>query len=333
MLLAPGESMFKKILVPLDRSALAEQAIGQAALIARGAKAEIDLVLVHAPFPFDGPTEPAWERAEWSADHKYLESVAEDLHSGSLVPVTHVVMRGTPTECICDRALDADLIVMTSHGRTGLSRAWLGSVADSIVRRTSAPVLILRPEKTSTPRAPSRHSFKRILVPIDGSELAGEALGPATQLAKAIGADLSLFRAVPPVPLLAAYDATVPIVYQPMVVDQEATETLRLQVTSELGALAERLHDAHGLSVTFDATISAQSADAIVQFARAHNIDCIAMTTHGRGASRLLLGSVADKVLRGSGLPVLLRRPVRVVEGYLKSEDIVEQLPALAGSK
>jgi len=325
--------MFKKILVPLDRSALAEQAIGQAALIARGAAAEIELVLVHAPFPFAGYSASPWEEAEWSADHKYLEAVADDLNSGSSVPVTHAVMRGAPAECICERALDADLVVMTSHGRTGLSRAWLGSIADSVVRHTSAPVLMLRPGKTSTPRAVARHGFRHILVPIDGSDLAGEALGPAIQLAKAIGADLTLFRAVPSIPLLAAYDATIPLGHEPMVVDQEASDALRLQVKRELGALAERLHDVHGLTVMFDVATSAQSADAIVQFARAYDIDCIAMTTHGRGGSRLLLGSVADKVLRGSGLPVLLRRPVYVVEEYLKSEDIAEQLPSLAGSK
>ena len=325
--------MFKKILVPLDRSALAEQAIGQAALIARGAEAGIDLVLVHTPFPFAGYTEAPWEEAEWAADHKYLEAVAEDLQSGSSVPVTHVVMRGAPSERICERALDADLVVMTSHGRTGLSRAWLGSVADSVVRHSSVPVLLLRPGKTSTPRAAARHGFKHILVPIDGSELAGEALGPAIQLAEAVGADLTLFRVVPPVPLIAAYDVTVPLGYQPMIVDHEATEKLRVQVKNELGMLAERLHDAHGFAVMFDAVASAQVADEIVQFARAHDIDCVAMTTHGRGASRLLLGSVADKVLRGSGLPVLLRRPVRVVETYLKSDEVADQLPALAGSK
>jgi len=192
---------------------------------------------------------------------------------------------------------------------------------------------MLRPERTSTPRGASRNAFKHLLVPIDDSELAGEALGPAIPLAKAIGADLTLFRAVPPLPVIAAYDATVPLGYQPMVIDPEASETLRLQVKSELEALATRLRDAHGFAVKVSAVTSAQTADAIVQFARSHDIDCIAMTTHGRGASRLVLGSVADKVLRGSGLPVLLRRPVRVVEDYLKSEDIVEQLPAFAGSK
>jgi len=321
--------MFKKILVPLDRSALAEQAIGQAALIARGANAAIELVAVHSPYPLD----PQWDDAEWNAQHKYVEAVERDLQSGSSVPVTHVVMRGSAATCICDRALDADLIVMTSHGRTGFSRAWLGSVADSIVRHSSVPVLMLRAEKTSKQRAAARRGFKHILVPIDSSDLAGEALGPAINLAKALGADLTLFRVVGPIPLIAGYNVAIPLAYQPMVVDQEATEQLLTEVRAELGALADRLHATHGLNVASDAIVDEHSAGAIVDFVRSHDIDCIAMTTHGRGASRLLLGSVADKVLRGSGVAVLLRRPVGVVEEYLKSEDVVEQLPVLAGSK
>ena len=177
--------MLERILVPLDRSALAEQAIGQAMLIARGAGASIDLVLVHTPFPFAGFSGKRWDETEWKVEHDYLEAVARDVQSCSSRPVTHAVMRGAATEKICERATDADLIVMTSHGRTGLSRAWLGSVADGVVHRTPVPVLILRAERPTQPRGAGRHGFERILVPIDGSELSGEALGPAIELAKA----------------------------------------------------------------------------------------------------------------------------------------------------
>lgn len=323
--------MFKRILVPLDRSALAEQAIGQAALIARGAKAEIDLVLVHTPFPFAPEGYATWEESEWTADQTYLDAVANDLQSGSSVPVSYEVLRGVPADRICERALDADLVVMTSHGRTGMSRAWLGSVADAVVRRTPAPVLILRPRKTSKPRSPVRRGFKHILVPIDGSELAGEALGPAIDLATALGADLTLFRAIFPVPLVAAYDATIPLGYQPMIVDEETSGRLISEMKDRLATIAERLHEAHGIPVSLDVVASARPADAILQCAHEHEIDCIAMSTHGRGMSRLFVGSVADKILRGSGLPVLLRRPVGVVENYLGSEEEAAEIPALRG--
>jgi nucleotide-binding universal stress UspA family protein len=325
--------MLERILVPLDRSALAERAIGQAMLIARGAGASIDLVLVHTPFPFAGFSGKRWDETEWKVEHDYLEAVARDVQSCSSRPVTHAVMRGAATEKICERATDADLIVMTSHGRTGLSRAWLGSVADGVVHRTSVPVLVLRAERPTQPRGMAHHGFKRILVPIDGSELAGEALGPAIELAKAVGASITLFRAVHPIPLIAAYDVTLPLTFQPMVVDADATEHALARVKGELATIAEQLRHAHGLDVDFGVAADARSADAIVEFARARAIDCIAMSTHGRGASRLVIGSVADKVLRGSGLPVLLRHPVGVVESYLNPEEVEDQLPALAGSK
>jgi nucleotide-binding universal stress UspA family protein len=241
------------------------------------------------------------------------------------------MMRGVPVECICDRAADADLIVMTSHGRTGLSRAWLGSVADGIMRRTTIPVLMLRPENKSGSRAEARTGFKRILVPIDGSKLAGEALGPAIDLAKAVNADLALFRAVHPIPLAMASDPTTPISYQPEIVDEEATALAIADVQEQFATLAGRLEITHGIKVFSQVVADARSADAILEFAREHEIDCIAMTTHGRGASRLLWGSIADKVLRGAHIPVLLRRPIGVVENYLGSVQVSEHVPAAAG--
>ena len=324
--------MFKRLLVPLDRSAFAEQALGHAALIARAADAEIDLVVVHTPGALLGVNGSRWDDEEWLAEHRYVEAVADRLRSASPLRIEHAVMHGVPEQRICDRALDADLIVMTSHGRTGLSRAWLGSVADAVVRQSSVPVLMLRPDPTAPPRDAAARGFKHILVPVDGSALAAEALGPAIQLAQAVGARLTLFRAVYPVPLLTAYDATFPLEFRPMVPDPGATETLLSEVRADLETLAARLHQAHALDVGFDAAVDEHSADAIVHYARAHDIDCIAMTTHGRGASRLFIGSVADKVLRGSGLPVLLRRPLRIVMDQLSPSEVLEQLPALAGS-
>ena len=133
--------MFKKILVPLDRSALAEQAVGQAAVIAQRAHATIDLVTVHVPFPFAGFADEPWDDKEAAAEAKYLETIRAELRSGSNLPASYVVLNGEPADHICLRALDvnADLIVMTTHGRTGLSRLWLGSVADSVIRIRPSP--------------------------------------------------------------------------------------------------------------------------------------------------------------------------------------------------
>src|SRR5215467_15633166 len=139
--------MFRKIMVPLDRSALAEQALGQAAAIARTSNAGVDLVLVREPRPLPEYQIGAADDKDLHGYERYMQAVVAKLHSGASVEVTHAVVQGAPAEMIRTRAheVGADLIVMTSHGRTGLSRAWLGSVADAVVRRSTIPVLMLRP--------------------------------------------------------------------------------------------------------------------------------------------------------------------------------------------
>lgn len=325
--------MFKKILVPLDRSALAEQAIGQAALIARRAKAAIDLVVVHVPFPFAGFSDEPWNDKQAAAEAKYLETIQTELRSGSGVPATYAVLNGEPADHICLRALDvgADLIVMTTHGRTGISRLWLGSVAGAVVRHSTIPVLMLRPAKSSRGRTPARHPFKRILVTLDGSALAADALGPATDLAHATGAALVLLRVILPLPLMAAPDPTIGFAYQPMIADEPATEGIAAEARRQVEAVASRLRDDTGLDVSTDVFIDGRVAEAIVRFAQSHDVDVIAMSTHGRGATRWLLGSVADKVLRSARLPVLLRRPAAVSTDIkvLTDADAADQLSAV----
>jgi nucleotide-binding universal stress UspA family protein len=110
--------MFRQLVVPLDRSPLAEQALGRAAAIARAAHAQLDLVLVHEPIPFVGFRDAPWNEDEWAGEQKYLDRMVQEVVSGATIPVSHQVMRGGVVEMICKRALelDADLIVMTTHG-------------------------------------------------------------------------------------------------------------------------------------------------------------------------------------------------------------------------
>jgi len=307
--------MFTRLLVPLDRSPLAEQAIGQAAVIARAAQAEIDLVLVHQPLSFEGFADAPWSAEQWNDEHKYLESIVDELTSGPSVPATRAVLRGETVEMICQRAWDigADLIVMTSHGRTGVSRAWLGSVADGVLRRSSIPVLLLRPVETKTERHAAHHPFKRMLVPLDGSALSTDILSSAISLARCSGARVTLVRVVQPVPVM-TLDAGIPYAFSPLAQDYGLTDRLLADANAQLEELARR-YTGEG-NVTFDAqaVLAGYVAQGIIDFARSHETDVIAMSTHGRGASRLLMGSVADKVLRGSGLPMLLHRPIEVNE-------------------
>jgi len=307
--------MFRQLLVPLDRSALAEQAVGLAAAIARSAHAQLDLMLVHEPLPFAGFADAPWNEDEWGSEQKYLQGILQEVLSGAKIPVSHKVMRGGVVEMICKRAIevDADLIVMTSHGRTGASRAWLGSIADGVIRRSGAPVLLLHPVETKSPRSAARHLFKKVLVPLDGSAIAADALASAGALARCSNAKLVLLRVVKPVPMILV-DPGLPLMYPPPIPDDVVTDRLVDEAKEQLADVAARTAETTGVNVESHVVVESSAAHGIINFARGNEVDVIAMSVHGRGASRLLIGSVADKVLRGSGLPILLHRPIGVAE-------------------
>jgi nucleotide-binding universal stress UspA family protein len=327
--------MFKKLLVPLDGSPLAEQALGAAAAIARASGAQIDVVLVHQPVPFAAFADAPWETEQAKDEEEYLATIAAELGSGASVSATHALLHGEVIETICARVRDiqADLIVMTSHGRTGLSRTWLGSVADGVLRRSAIPVLMLRPLETRVDRRAAQHLFQRILVPLDGSALAQAILPTASELARCGNARLALLRVVQPVPLVPP-DAGAPFVYSTAIQDEPATKRLVAEAEQQLTQEAHTLTDQGFSDVKTRVVVAAHVAQAIIDFAAGNGVDAIAMSTHGRGASRLLVGSVSDKVLRASALPMLLRRPIGVKEepDFISSASIAGQLPALANA-
>jgi nucleotide-binding universal stress UspA family protein len=323
--------MFKKLLVPLDGSPLAEQAVGQAAAIARACRADVELVLVHQPLPFAGFNDTPWSAARPNAEDAYLVRIVRELASGASVVATPTVLRGETVEMICTRAhdVDADLIVMTSHGRTGLSRAWLGSVADGVLRHSAIPVLVLRPVENKADRLAAHHLFKHVLVPLDGSALAGDILASAADLARCGGARITLLRIVPPVPMMSV-DVDMAFTYPPIIQDEVATARLVEEETKRVDEQAQRLADETGMNVEAHVVVAGRVANAIVDFADGHGVDVIAMSTHGRGASRFLLGSIADKVLRAGEFPILLHRPVAVGENAdAASESDADAAPPL----
>lgn len=328
--------MFRQLLVPLDGSSLAEEALGTAAVIARAANSPIDLATVLEPLAFGGFDDAPWSTAEWVARQHYVEATARELSAGASVNATGTVLRGSPAEKLSERArtIGADLIVMTSHGRTGISRAWLGSVADTMIRRSEAPVLVLRPE--AHPMHPSllHRSFAHVLVPLDGSALATDILPAAIALATTTKARMTLLRIVSPLPLISAYETTLPLGYAPFIRDQEATAKYAATVRKELESTAAHLSETTGLAVDAKVVIDDKAAQAIVDFTRATAADLVAMSTHGRGASRVLIGSVSDKVLRSCNVSVLMHRPAALGQkATLVDERAVEtELPALAKS-
>jgi nucleotide-binding universal stress UspA family protein len=324
--------MFKNVLVPLDGSDLAEEAVGMAAAIARASHATIDLLMVHEPL-FPGRDDITWNERQIVVEERYLHGIAAELESGAGVSSRQTVVRGQPSELIATRAADsgADLIVMTSHGRTGWSRAWLGSVADAVVRGVSIPVLMLRPLAHRHDRRATRKPIDRIVVPLDGSAVSMEILGAVRELARCWNARLDFIRVVEPVPALTA-EAASPLIYFPNIVDVEATAAVEREAIRDLERDVRAFRES-GIAVGDPlVTVSPKPAQAIVDFAKAREAGLIAMASHGRGHSRLLIGSVADKVRRATDLPVLLQRArfSRRTHSRMTFEEVAEQLPALS---
>ena len=327
-----GGHVFNYILVPLDGSPIAEQAVPVAVSLARASCASIDFVLVHEPRLVEaGRLADGLELARWDAEEAYVERIAAETRTTAQVPVTHLTPAGAPASMIAARAADerADLIVMTSHGRTGFSRAWLGSVADSIVRHSHVPVLLLRSDEARARGSQVAH-FKRILVPLDGSALAEEMLGPAAALAQCGGGTLVLLHVVRPVPT--AMPAALGMPGLPMAVDEDATHVLVHEAQRELRQMEQQACTLGAPRTETHIVVEPAVANAILDFATEHQIDAIAMSTHGRGASRLLVGSIADKVLRGSSIPILMQRPSRMTEvPAVTASDIEQQLTSVSG--
>ncbi len=313
--------MFKRILVPLDGSPRAESAIPVAARIARTLGSSVVLLQV-ATTPLDyGPyyTQPSkYSRAvidtELEEANKYLQGVAK---SSELAGVSTEVkaLTGAVAPAILDQSLHADLIVMSSHGYSGLVRWMLGSVADKVTRHSPIPVLVLR-EGGPVPAAATQQSV-RALVSLDGSPLSEAVLEPAAYLVAALAQATSRQGALH---LLRVVDLPASGKFKSdAYIDSSVREQTRHEAEAYLATLADRLLEDElaypditiATSVEFDPDV----AEAIVQMAEQGNFDIIAMATHGRGGlERWAMGSVTERVLNATKLPLLIMRPQQVQE-------------------
>lgn len=299
--------MFHSILVPLDGSPFGEHALPLAATIARHVGAGVHIVHAHRP---DDPRHPDWylpveQRSEPEAlkfERAYLEVISQKLRAVG-VSCSSALLEGLAVPSLCDHVKSslADLVVMTTHGRGPLSRFWLGSVADAFVRQISVPLVLVRPQEEPTDLA-AEVALQHILIPLDGSTHAEAILEPALAIGEAMGAVYTLLCVVQPVPL-PGYDT---FGYASAGTDTDLVDQLRQQSISYLDKVAERLRD-RGLHVRTQVLVDHSAACAILTEAESRDHDLIALETHGRdGASRLFLGSVADKVIRGTVTPILL---------------------------
>jgi nucleotide-binding universal stress UspA family protein len=302
--------VFKKLLVPLDGSETAEAILPIACEVASATNGDLLLVTaVQQVGVWDATlTLQVMEREEALAN-EYLAGQASKLAESGFTRASTRVTRGDAAEAILSLAADqgAELIAISTHGRSGITRWLFGSVATRILDAASVPVLFLRPKEGEDKGAPGP-AIKKILVPLDGSELAMRVLEPVQQFAKAMGASLVLFHAVAPITAYPGFE-TAQAASIGSVIDE-----LQEQAKAILTQAAEKVR-ASGVEATMVVTLDL-AADGILRAADELGVDLIAIGTHGRsGLGRMVLGSVADGVVRRStDLPTLVIRPSEALE-------------------
>jgi nucleotide-binding universal stress UspA family protein len=312
--------MYRSLLVPLDGSPFSEHALPLALSIARRAEATVHLLHVHPPWATAYPEvslalDDSLEHLTKQHEHDYLDEVVSRLKAVSPVPLSSSLVEGDIPTMIraAVPSTQADLVVMTTHGRSPLGRFWLGSVADHLVRDLPAPLLLVRPHDVH-PDLSQEPVLKHLLLPLDGTPLAEQMIEPAIALGSLMDADYTLLRVIrPPTPWSFPTDAgSLGERIQAALARLDKLEhQLRQEATDYLERMAERLRQ-RSLRVTTHVVMAEQPASAIILHeANPPAVDLIALETHARhGLSRLLLGSVADKVIRGAAVPVLVQRPV-----------------------
>jgi nucleotide-binding universal stress UspA family protein len=304
--------MYKVIMVPTDGSGFDREAIRVALRIAERSDARVRLVRVLATGSFFG-TSPGAEnmavapdvvRSERDRALSELYSLAAECRATSKADISIDLHAGPVNDVLQGyaRRNDVDLIVISTHGRSGLSRLSLGSVTDSLIRHTTIPVLVVKPS-ASYLNPQVGEVFRRIVVPLDGSSLAEQILPRVLTLANLEEAEITLLNVLVPqsysqkeiaAPNLPWWDKDISI------------------AQSYLFRIAGNLRRA-GVPVTTDIVISENIASAIGDFASREKADLIAIATHGRGGlNRMLRGSVADAVMHSTRMSMLVFKPDKI---------------------
>lgn len=287
--------MMERILVPLDGSVTAEAALAYVELLpsrrVRLLQVESD---TQGPLLVSESEWEAWRSAREADAGAYLEQAGERLRQQGRA-VESAVAFGDPADWIIASAGDAELIVMTTHGRGAGGRALFGSVADRVARHAPVPTLLVRGHGASA--GPPR--VARVIVPLDGSALADRALPVAASVARDLGVPIHLLWVLDHDVVRSTVEAGIAAARA----YAGAQEDARHRAEENLEEQAQTLRNQ-------DITASAEiltGSPAVALLDAITSTDLVVMTTHGRsGVRRWLLGSVADKLVREAAAPVLL---------------------------
>ncbi len=295
--------MSRLVLVPLDGSRFSESALPAALTIARRWNAQLEIVTVKEDQSMLAHEVLQLPSHGWF--EQYIEEVAERVDGEADFKVRATVLKGSPPEAIQNHAAErgVDLVVMATHGRGPMSRFWLGSTADGLIRRSTIPILLLRPcEEGSKTKAD--FDPRRVLVPLDGSDESESILAHALALAADGETKFDILKVYPyPKDFASSYLPHTAQVNAD-VLEEGRAATIRY-VEKHAATLIER-----GIPATGHVVTDREPAAGILHFAKQSGADLIAMCTHGRsGVSRFVLGSVTDKVIRGAQIPTLVCHP------------------------
>jgi nucleotide-binding universal stress UspA family protein len=306
--------MYHRIIVPLDGTPFGEYAIPYAAHLAQRTGAVLEVCHVHVhqdrnpdlaaltPYQYEHCIEAEYEfDAERAGlELNTLDQLAERIRARFPITVSTRMLGGHVEAALLQETESAlaDLVVMATHARAGFARVRLGSVADRLVHRLSRPILLVQPGDALEP--PAEIGFRRVLITLDGSPFSEQVLEQVTPLLVATGARPWLLHVVSPLlgPVRRGGE-------------QDDTRVIhrREDAIAYLMTQAQPLAE-QGLHPEIHAVVDRSPAAAILNAASYDDVDLICMATHGRGGlTRLVMGSIADQVLRNCRKPILLFRP------------------------
>jgi nucleotide-binding universal stress UspA family protein len=299
--------MFTRILIPLDGSKTAEKALPYARFVAGALNLPVELLGVIDIAEM--ATHISAEKARYlntliedgvRSSEQYLKGVASTFPGAN---VKCSVEKGRAEQVIIENAATdkGTLVTMATHGRSGINRWLLGSVAEKVLRGTTNPLLLVR--ATEEAKAERETTFKSIVVPLDGSELAESVLPMVAELAKTLKLKVVLFRAYNiPYNAYASAEGYYAVDYE------ELLKAMREEAVDYLEKKTEAVKELGVDKVSYVAK-EGFAADEVISLARETPDNLIAMCTHGRsGVKRWVLGSVTETVVRHSADPVLVIR-------------------------
>ena len=281
--------MFHSLLVPLDGSTLAEQALPLAATVAEQNKASLSLAVVHPWGPAEDAPRPGTraDRELREDEGTYLNRLMQAVASAYRIPVCEAVLDGAATgRALVEyaRRRSIDLVVASTHDHRALGRFLSSGVARHLAHHVRASVLFIKPQAGPLPN--SLNGFRRVMVALDGSPGSEAALLPGAALAAHENAVITLVRVISG--------------------SGEPLARARAEAESYLARLAPQLRR-RGCHAQTSVLLGDSAAEAILTYAALEGIDLLALTTRQRGwAARTLFGSVADAVIQRATVPVLV---------------------------